>query len=102
MRNQKKYEREFKLNVIKHHRESGKSLTAISRDIEVPMGTLSGWIQEFQKQREKSFPGSGKIKPSNEEMYRLRKELADMKQERDVLKKAMAIFSRPRSGNKSL
>ena len=63
------------------------------------MGTLSGWIQEFQKQREKSFPGSGKIKSSNEEMYRLRKELADMKQERDILKKAMAIFSRPRSGN---
>jgi len=36
MRNQKKYDREFKLNVIKHHRESGKSLTAISRDFEVP------------------------------------------------------------------
>jgi transposase-like protein len=99
MRNQKKYDREFKLNVIKHHRESGKSLTAISRDFEVPMGTLSGWIQEFKEQGEKSFPGSGKIKPCNEEMYRLRKELTDMKQERDILKKAMAIFSRPRSGN---
>ena len=99
MRNQKKYDREFKLNVIKHYRESGKSMTAVSRDFEVPMGTLAGWIQEFQEQGEKSFPGSGKIKPCNEEIYRLRKELADMKQERDILKKAMAIFSRPRNAN---
>jgi hypothetical protein len=32
-------------------------------------------------------------------MYRLRKELANIKQERDILKKAMAIFSRPIKGN---
>ncbi|PWU14526.1 MAG: hypothetical protein C5B45_04225 [Chlamydiae bacterium] len=38
-------------------------MTVISRDIEVPMGTLSGWIQEYQEQGEKGFPGSGKIKP---------------------------------------
>ncbi|KAG6559309.1 MULTISPECIES: transposase [Candidatus Rhabdochlamydia] len=99
MRNQKKYDREFKLNIVKHYRESGKSMTSISRDIEVPMGTLAGWIQEFKEQGEKSFPGSGKIKPCNEEMYRLRKKLADRKQEKDILKKAMTIFSRPRKAN---
>ena len=99
MRNQKKYDREFKLNIVKHYRESRKSLTLISRDFEVPMGTLSGWIQEFKNQGEQSFPGSGKIKPCNEEIYRLRKELAGIKQERDILKKAMAIFSRPIKGS---
>lgn len=41
-----------------------------------------------------AFPGKGNIKVENEEMYNLRRELARVKQERDILKKALAIFSR--------
>lgn len=98
MKGQRKYDREFKLNITKHYRESGKSMASVAKDFEVPLTTLAGWIKEFKEQGEKSFPGSGKLKPCNEELYRLRKELADVKQERDILKKAMAIFSRPKSG----
>ena len=98
MKEQRKYDKEFKLNVVKHYRESGKSLATISKDFEVPLSTLGGWIKEFKEQGDKSFPGSGKLKPCNEELYQLRKELADVKQERDILKKAIAIFSS--KGNK--
>ena len=59
MRNQKKYDRECKLNIVKHHRESGKFMTLISHDFEGSMGTLAAWIQECKEQEEKSFPGSG-------------------------------------------
>lgn len=99
MRSTRKYDREYKLTIIKHYRESGKSIASIAKDFEVPMTTLATWIKEFKEQGEKSFPGSGKLKPCNEELYRLRRELADVKQERDILKKAMAIFSRPKNGN---
>ena len=58
------------------------------------MATLAAWTKEFKEQGEKSFPGSGSLKPCNEELFRLRKELADVKQERDILKKAVAIFSK--------
>lgn len=51
-------------------------------------------LKEFKEQGEQSFPGSGKIKLCNEELFQLRKKLADVTEERDILKKAVAIFSK--------
>ena len=74
------------LVTIKDHESSGKSVTTIAKNLGVPSSTLAGWIKEYREHGEKSFPGSGKIKPCNEE-YK------DVKMERDILKKAVAIFS---------
>lgn len=94
MKTQRKYDREFKLNAVKLYQESGKSLEAISQNLGVPMTTLATWVKQFKENREHSFPGSGSLTPCNEELFRLRRELSDVKQERDILKKAVAIFSR--------
>jgi transposase len=90
------YDREFKLNAVKLYREGNKSLHQTSKDLGVPISTLSGWIKEFEAYGEESFPGSGKLKPCNEELYLLKKQLADVTLERDILKKAIAIFSKPK------
>ena len=90
----KRYDREFKLNAVKLYRESRNSQEKISRDLGIPKSTLYSWVQEFKESGDKSFPGSGKLKPHNEELYQLRKELASVKEERDILKKAVAIFSK--------
>ena len=47
-------------------------MSQISKDLETPMSTLSGWIKEFGSHGEESFPGSGKLKPCNEESYLLK------------------------------
>lgn len=94
MKNQRKYDREFKLNAVKLYRESGKSLIKVSEDLGIPLTTLAQWVKQFKDHGEESFVGSGSLMPCNEETYRLRKELADVKQERDILKKAVAIFSK--------
>lgn len=60
------------------------------------MTTLATWVKEFKENGEQSFPGSGSLKPCNQELYQLKKELAEVKMERDILKKAVAIFSRPK------
>ena len=96
MDNQKKYDREFKLNAVKLYQESGKSLSEVSNNLGVPLTTLAGWVKQCKEHGEKSFVGSGLVMPCNEELFRLRRELADTKQERDILKKAVAIFSRPK------
>jgi transposase-like protein len=96
MKNQRQYNREFKLNAVKLYRESGKSLIKLASDLGIPMTTLATWIKQFKEHGLESFPGSGSLKPSDEELYRLRKELADVKQERDILKKVVAIFSKPK------
>lgn len=92
----RKYDREFKLNSVKLYRESGKTLEEIGRDLGIPKTTLYTWIEEFKDHGENSFPGSGSLKPCNEQLYRLKKQLADVTMERDILKKAVAIFSKPK------
>ena len=94
MRNQRKYDREFRINAVKHYESSGKSITEIAEALGIPISTLKGWIKEYAEQGDKAFPGSGKIKPCNEEYYHLKKELEDVKMERDILKEAIAIFSK--------
>lgn len=94
MKDQRKYDREFKINAVKLCRERGKGIGQTARDLGIPLSTLGGWIKQFKKHGEESFPGSGSLMPCNEELVRIRKELADVKQERDILKKAIAIFSR--------
>ena len=96
MKNQRKYDREFKLNAVKLYHESGKSLNEISSNLGIPSSTLATWISNFKKDGELSFRGSGNITASNEELYRLRRELNNVRQERDILKKAVAIFSKPK------
>ena len=96
MKNQRKYDREFKINAVKLCRESGKPLTEIAQNLGIPKSTLTTWIGQFKENGEGSFPGSGKLKPCNEELYRLKKQLADVTRERDILKKAVAIFSKPK------
>jgi len=96
MKKQRQYDREFKLNAVKLFRESGKSIADIASDLGIPMSTLATWTKQFKEFGNESFPGSGVLKPCDQELYRLRKELADVKQERDILKKAVAIFSKPK------
>lgn len=96
MKNQRKYDREFKINAAKLYLESGKTVEEIGRNLGVLKTTLYGWIKEFKEHGENSFSGSGNLKPCNEELYRLKKQLADVTMERDILKKAVAIFSKPK------
>jgi len=96
MEKQRKYDREFKINAIKLYRESGKSAEEVAMNLGIPKATLYFWIKEFKEHGEGSFPGSGLLKPCNEEVYRLKKQLADVTMERDILKKAAAIFLKPK------
>ena len=89
-----RYDKEFKLNAIKLCKESGKSCREIANNLGIPDSTLHGWLKEYEVNGEKGFRGSGIPKASNEEVYRLKKQLADVTMERDILKKAVAIFSR--------
>jgi len=96
MKSQRYYDREFKINSVKQYKESGKSLVQQASDLGIPMSTLATWVKQFKEQGSESFPGSGSLKPCNEGLYQLKKELSDVKMERDILKKAVAIFSKPK------
>ena len=86
-----KYDKEFKLNAVKVYLGNNKSLAAIAGDLGISRASLGLWVKEYKKQGEKVFPGSGHV--IDQEIRELKKELQLVKQERDILKKAVAIFS---------
>jgi transposase-like protein len=90
------YDKEFKLNAIRLFLESGRPSKQISAELGIPDGTLVTWVRSYKKNGGDVFPGKGNVKPSDEEVINLRKELAIAREERDILKKALGIFSSPR------
>jgi transposase len=70
------------------------SLAQIARDLGIADSTLHHWRKLLSEQGEQAFPGSGHQTPQEEEMRQLKRENELLRQERDVLKKAIGIFSR--------
>jgi len=89
----RKYDKEFKLNAVALYKTSGKSYPELSAELEIPCSTLASWVKEHTGIDLESFPGKGIIKQADIEVSELRKELAIAREERDILKKALAIFS---------
>jgi len=89
------YDKDFKLNAIKLYKESGRSMTSIADELGIPSTTFHQWTKAYSQEGDSSFPGKGRTKSSEEELINLRKELHHVRQERDILKKAVAIFSVP-------
>ena len=91
----RQYSREFKQDAVQLLEDSGKSAAQIERELGIGKGCLGRWKQEFAADGEDAFPGQGNLPPEKEELHKLRRELEIARQERDILKKAVAIFSRP-------
>jgi transposase len=70
-----------------------RTIAAKTPELGVPGGTLAGWVQDYQEDKGEAFPGKGYLKASEVEVARLTKELAIVREERDILKKALGIFS---------
>lgn len=89
------YDKAFKQEAVRLVRTSEKSMRQIAEDLGVGTSSLSKWCQDAERNGEHAFVGSGHQQPEAEELKRLRRELEIVCQERDILKKALAIFSRP-------
>lgn len=90
----KTYDKEFKLSAVRMVLEEGLSVAQVSRDLGINENSLHNWKKKYLEDRENSFPGKGRLKPEDEELRRLQKELNTVKMERDILKKAMAFFAK--------
>jgi transposase len=91
---QRTFTREFKVEAVQLAKSSEKPLAQIARDLGIADSTLHHWCQLFSEQGEQAFPGSGHQTPQEEEIRRLKRENEILRQERDILKKAIGIFSR--------
>ena len=89
------YSSEFKREAVELAIQSGKPMAAIERDLGLSKGLLKQWLRAAKADGEEAFPGHGRLKADDERVRQLERELALVKEERDILKKAVVIFSQP-------
>jgi len=96
-RNYRTYPEEFKLEALELLKSSGKSAGQIERDLGITPGLLVKWKSRYQAiqngvQEVKLEPNN--LEAAQREIRRLRCKLAEMEEEREILKKVVSIFSR--------
>ena len=87
------YDKEFKLNAVQLYLKGGRTYAQVSNELGIPLNTLVSWVKSYSKDGAEVFPGKGYLKASDAEVAQLRKELSVVREERDILKKALGIFS---------
>ena len=91
----KSYTREFKIEAVKLITEKGYSIAEASRSLGVEYSVLRNWKKQFEQDPEHAFPGKGRLKPPDEQIRSLKRQLNRVTEERDILKKALAYFAEP-------
>ncbi len=88
------FSREYKLEAVRLVRDRGVSIAQAARDLGVHENVLRKWVKDRDADPKQAFPGQGQMKPEQAELERLRREVAKLKAERDILKKAAAYFAK--------
>ena len=94
----RKYDQDFKRNTVLLCAEPGRSVAAVAKNLGISRDLLYRWCREYHRANgQYVFPGNGieALTPDQKRIRELEKKLRDTEMERDILKKAMAIFSRP-------
>jgi transposase len=92
-RRSKHYSREFKIKAVELSNERG-TVAQVAKELDISYENLKRWKKEYKAGKYHQEPGAVKSNPVDEELKQLRKELYETKLERDILKKAVGIFSK--------
>ena len=92
----KKYTKEEKLEIVKLSLDANQSIKDLAERFEISENTIYKWRSIYLKSKETSFPGKGNktMTESERKIHELEKELRETRLERDILKKAVGIFSK--------
>ena len=88
------FSREFKRDAVELIVKKGMSASKVARDLDVHPNLIHVWRRRYFDDGADAFVGKGNLKPEDAKLKQLQKELADVKEERDILKKALAVFSK--------
>ena len=82
----KRHDKNFKIEVVRRVREQGQKVPDLAKELGTHENTIYKWIGEFKREKTNAFPGSGNSKLKDEELRRLRRENANLKEELEILK----------------
>jgi transposase len=88
-RNYRKFDEDFKQGAVQLVIETGKPIAQVARDLGVNEGTLGNWCAQERRTRKKD----GSLDPDERaELERLRREVVELRMQRDVLKRSVALW----------
>jgi transposase-like protein len=90
----RKFNQAFKLEAVQLSRQPGMTAAKVAADLGVPVGSLHRWRKELADLAGEAFRGNGRRTAEQEELARLRRENAELRMEREILKKATAWFAK--------
>ena len=89
----RQYTKEFKIEAVRLIVEEGRPISEVARELGIGENLLHRWKKKSEEGKIDPFPGKGRLSPEDEELRQLRRENKRLRMERDLLKKAVAIFS---------
>lgn len=92
----KQYDNDFKKTAVELVKSTGKTPRRVAKELGISDSALYSWIKSYEKNSTPEFPGSGNPSSEKKEIIELKKQLADAREEAEILKKAMAFFVNPR------
>ena len=92
----RKYDSDFKRNAVQLTEEPGRTVAEVAENLGIGKDLIYRWRREQRAHSGLAFPGNGReaLTIQHQKIRELEKKLKDTEMERDILKKAMAIFSR--------
>lgn len=95
MNERRKFDRAFKIETVKLITEQDRTVSSVANEIGVHENTIYKWLRQLHADPENAFPGSGNLKPEEDEIRRMKRRMNELEEENAILKKAMAIFTKP-------
>ncbi len=88
------YSAEFKMEAVKRIERTGEAISKVAADLGVNKNTMHGWVKRYREKPFSPFPGSGKLSPDDENIRKLEREIRELREENEILKKAAAYFAK--------
>lgn len=88
------YTKEFKIKAIELLEQSTKSLRQVAKELGVAENNLYNWRKKYRVNQEKAFPNQPQLSEKDLELRRLKTRIAELEEEREILKKAAAYFAK--------
>ena len=90
METRRKFDEDFKQGAVRIVRETGRPIARVARELGINEGTLGNWVNLDRRRREAGNGGLGESE--RVELVRLRREVAELRMQRDVLKRSVALW----------